>query len=202
MIHSQTPESEYLLDNTESLHREVLRVRQSILKKLWIDRYEDESPTSKEIIEESNYELLETKDKILSEISNNEEIKKGLIESLDLKSLSDEIKSKIIQQVKESILENTKKIVGEHLVKIIGIDQLKENLKENIDNKILPKIEEQLGLIKGFIMFNCPRCKKDKRISSARMNEEGIICGTCFVEDKDMKDSSWFKRDKKEKEKW
>ncbi|NHZ86150.1 MAG: TIR domain-containing protein [Planctomycetia bacterium] len=62
---SNTSESEYLLDNSESLHREVQRVRQSILKKLWIDRYEGESSTSREIIEESACTLLNISQRVI-----------------------------------------------------------------------------------------------------------------------------------------
>lgn len=108
MIVRRSPESDYLLDNTESLHREVVRVRQSILKRLWIDRYEGENSTSRESIEESACTLFTISQKVLETLINDKLIE--VINDSDQLSITNigeteylRIKDNIISEMTTSI---------------------------------------------------------------------------------------------------
>ena len=147
--------------------------------------------------------LNQFKDKTMFEISNSEEIKKSIIKSLDIKELTEKTSIRIIDLTRDSILNRIDDLINKYVNNSVDFVKINEQVKDRIDTQIIPRVREAWKIIKGDVFFTCQNCKKIKRVKVARVNPhgEGILCGECFMVKKGILESSWYKRDKEERDK-
>jgi len=135
--------------------------------------------------------------KIKEDFSNDEKLKEIILSSINYEELSQRIYKKSEEKLIKSILFNIEKKHNLNELKNLAEKELFKNIKEII----IPKLEGQFNILNGFAMFKCSKCKNNKRVSAARVdNELGLICGTCYFQEKSIKDSNWYKRYKEERE--
>jgi len=178
----------YSLESSERYERNLLNVGNK-------KTYEIEE-TSKKYLEELNV----LKEKIFKKIANDKELKEEIVKRINIPEISSQLASEIIETSTNNVVEGLKEIASNQVNTVVNelvgnkISFLKE-IKERIDSEIIPEIKEKFGIIETDVFFKCSQCKKMKRVTCARITEDGLFCGTCFFELKDLKSSDWFQRE-------